>query len=68
MFKRNAYKQLLSLPNKNLNLYSSFSLKRFSMLLHEYQAQGLLKKYDVPIPKVIISSSIGSCYSIVKRC
>ncbi len=28
--------------------------KRMMMLLHEYQAQGLLKKYSVPIPRVII--------------
>lgn len=28
--------------------------KRLMMLLHEYQAQGLLKKYSVPIPKVNI--------------
>lgn len=27
--------------------------KRMMMLLHEYQAQGLLKKYNVAIPKVI---------------
>jgi hypothetical protein len=26
--------------------------KKMMMLLHEYQAQGLLKKYSVPIPKV----------------
>ena len=26
--------------------------KRMMMLLHEYQAQGLLKKYSLPIPKV----------------
>ena len=25
---------------------------RSMMLLHEYQAQGLLRKYSVPIPKV----------------
>ncbi len=26
--------------------------KKFMMLLHEYQAQGLLKKFSIPIPKV----------------
>lgn len=26
--------------------------KRMMMLLHEYQAQNLLKKFNVPIPKV----------------
>ncbi len=26
--------------------------KRMMMLLHEYQAQGLLKKYSVPTPRV----------------
>ena len=26
--------------------------KKMMMLLHEYQAQGLLKKYNVPVPKV----------------
>ena len=26
--------------------------KRMMMLLHEYQAQGLLKKYSLPVPKV----------------
>jgi hypothetical protein len=26
--------------------------KRQMMLLHEYQAQGLLKKYSIPTPKV----------------
>jgi hypothetical protein len=27
--------------------------KKSMWLLHEYQAQGLLKKYTIPIPKVI---------------
>ncbi len=27
--------------------------KKSMMLLHEYQAQGMLKKFTVPIPKVI---------------
>lgn len=33
--------------------------KKMMMLLHEYQAQGLLKKYEVPIPKgsVVLSAS-----------
>ncbi len=26
--------------------------KKMMMLLHEYQAQGLLKKYQLPVPKV----------------
>jgi hypothetical protein len=26
--------------------------KKMMMLLHEYQAQGLLKKYGVPVPRV----------------
>jgi hypothetical protein len=26
--------------------------KKMMMLLHEYQAQGLLKKYTVPVPRV----------------
>lgn len=26
--------------------------KKMMMLLHEYQAQGLLKKYTIPVPRV----------------
>lgn len=29
------------------------SEKGFSFLLHEYQGQALLKKYSIPIPKVL---------------
>lgn len=35
--------------------------KRLMMLLHEYQAQGLLKKYSLPVPRVILNNSGGSC-------
>jgi hypothetical protein len=41
---------------KKMNLLTENSLFRFQkrnmMLLHEYQAQGLLKKNNIPIPKV----------------
>jgi len=39
--------------------FMNLNSKKFSMNLHEYQAQGLLKKYNVPIPNVIIKPSIS---------
>ena len=36
----------------NNGKYIIKNTKRSMMHLHEYQAQGLLKKYSVPIPKV----------------
>ena len=37
--------------------------KKMMMLLHEYQAQGLLKKYQVPVPKVKLKDNFikGFC-------
>lgn len=44
------------LQNWNLSKpsFTKTSEKGFSFLLHEYQGQALLKKYSVPIPKVLL--------------
>ena len=44
-------RQFNSLADKQNSIIQKMQ-KRMSMLLHEYQAQSLLKKYQIPIPKV----------------
>ena len=48
------FKKTVSEISTTLSTNTTFikTNKKFMMLLHEYQAQGLLKKFSVPIPKV----------------
>lgn len=57
MFLSKTYTKLNKQQNVNYYHfgYNFFNVGRryFSMNLHEYQAQGLLKRYNVPIPNVL---------------
>lgn len=65
------YSQYNQLKYNTFNLnYSFLKLKTFkfsSMNLHEYQAQGLLKQYKVPIPNGVAITNEADIESTVKN-
>lgn len=65
MFKKRLTDTLIGTSGQLKRKNELFKInKKMMMLLHEYQAQGLLKKYSVPIPMVIIYlKKLGGSYT-----
>ncbi len=60
MFKKNITDSLLASGLKTARSVNFIKVqKRLMLLLHEYQAQGLLRKYSVPVPRVIYTNNLG---------